>query len=237
MLSILVPLLAATCCQALTALNPSPKPYSECDKASDEFFYLVHQWPPGYCQVEHCSRSPPEKFTIHGFWPNYCQDRRGKDWPEFCSGEDFDTDTIADLVTTMEDEWPSLAGNSDAGFWKHEWDKHGTCALSYTPFGLHSEHEYFETVLDLHEANNLHDVLDQRGIAPGGSYSVSEIQAAIVDAFGGDAFLHCQGRNVLVEIYICYNQRLERVSCSRGGVCNEDLPVQFLLEGQALNVA
>ena len=22
------------------------------------------------------------KFTIHGFWPNYCQDRRGKDWPE-----------------------------------------------------------------------------------------------------------------------------------------------------------
>ena len=46
----------------------------------------------------------------------------------------------------------------------------------------------------------MQDVLNQRGITPGGSYSVSDIQEAVVDAFGGKAFLHCQGRNILVEV-------------------------------------
>lgn len=52
----------------------------------------------------------------------------------------------------------------------------------------------------LTKTNFVQDVLDQRGITPGGSYPMSDIQEAVVDAFGGKAFLHCQGRNILVEV-------------------------------------
>ena len=37
---------------------------------------------------------------------------------QFCRGERFDEDVISDLRPTMEQEWPSLSGNSDAWFWK-----------------------------------------------------------------------------------------------------------------------
>ena len=39
---------------------------------------------------------------------------------------------------------------------QHEWDKHGTCALAYTPFGLDSQYEYFETALKLHKDSDLY---------------------------------------------------------------------------------
>jgi len=39
---------------------------------------------------------------------------------------------------------------------QHEWDKHGTCALAFTDFGLDSQLEYFETVLELHQENSLY---------------------------------------------------------------------------------
>jgi len=46
----------------------------------------------------------------------------------------------------------------------------------------------------------LQDNFEANGITPGGSYSVSDIQKALVDTLGGGAFLHCQGDNVLVEV-------------------------------------
>ena len=58
------------------------------------------------------------KFTIHGFWPNYCKDRSGKEYPQFCSGEKFDLDLLNDLVPTMESEWPSLSNQGDSSFWE-----------------------------------------------------------------------------------------------------------------------
>jgi len=86
----------------------SPKP--ECDEPSDEFFYLVQQWPAGYCAESHCSRTPPaSKFTIHGFWPNYCKDRSGKEWPQFCSREKLDLQVLDDLIPTLQSEWPSYS--------------------------------------------------------------------------------------------------------------------------------
>lgn len=216
-------------CSAKPTASALSSPTPECDEPSDEFFYLVQQWPAGYCAEERCSRTPPaSKFTIHGFWPNYCKDRSGKEWPQFCSREKLDLEILDDLVPTMESEWPSLSNAADSSFWEHEWDKHGTCALAFTPFGLNSQREYFETVLKLHEDNNLYDNFEANGIRPGGSYSVSDIQSTLVKTLGGDAFLHCQGNNVLVEVYICYNEHLERTPCSKQGTCNHATDVQYM---------
>lgn len=83
-------------------------------------------------------------FTIHGLWPNY----KSGGWPQFCEhGMDFDESKVADLLEDLEDEWPSfMGGGGDDGFWKHEWEKHGTCALDVLP----SEHAYFKGALKLH---------------------------------------------------------------------------------------
>ena len=53
--------------------------------------------------------------------------------------------------------WLSCSEMSNTSIFpvQHEWDKHGTCALSYTPFGFNSEKEYFETVLQLRSQNDL----------------------------------------------------------------------------------
>lgn len=131
-------------------------------------------------------------------------------------------------MPTLESEWPSLSNAGDSSFWEHEWDKHGTCALAFTDFGLDSQLEYFETVLELHQENSLYNAFKADGITPGGSYSVSRLQDALVKSLGGAAFLHCQGNNVLIEVYVCYNERLERTACSKQGTCKTTMDVQYL---------
>lgn len=58
------------------------------------------------------------KFTIHGFWPNYCKDRSGREWPQFCSAEKLNLTVLKDLVPTLESEWPSLSNAGDSSFWE-----------------------------------------------------------------------------------------------------------------------
>lgn len=99
--------------------------------------------------VIYCYKLYRFHFTIHGLWPNY----KDGGWPEFCDSENtFDESKIEDLKEQMEEEWPSFMGNNDdAVFWKHEWEKHGTCATDVLP----DEHKYFKTVLKLHYRYNL----------------------------------------------------------------------------------
>ncbi len=58
------------------------------------------------------------KFTIHGFWPNYCKDRSGKEWPQFCSREKLDLQVLDDLIPTLQSEWPSYSNDGDTAFWE-----------------------------------------------------------------------------------------------------------------------
>ena len=82
------------------------------------------------------------RFNIHGLWPNY----KDGTWPQFCDKDyAFSESEIADLEGALDQEWPSFGGGNE-GFWAHEWDKHGTCALSV----VRSEHSFFKTVLRLH---------------------------------------------------------------------------------------
>ena len=77
------------------------------------------------------------RFTLHGLWPNYekghCPGRKGA-WPQNCDDSStdlppecdcpFDLSLLSDLESSMLQNWPSY-GQANAGFWKHEWDKHG----------------------------------------------------------------------------------------------------------------
>jgi hypothetical protein len=75
-------------------------------------------------------------------------------------------------------------------------------------------------LISLPEHIFLQDNFEANGIRPGGSYSVSDIQSTLVKTLGGDAFLHCQGNNVLVEV----NLRLPALSKLLATICLANQP-------------
>ena len=96
-----------------------------------------------------CTCAPPCRtdFTIHGLWPDYDDGS----YPSFCSSTRFNPSMVSDLLPDLKAEWPTYAARGGATFWKHEYEKHGTCATATFP----DEHEYFAGVLALNQQYNL----------------------------------------------------------------------------------
>lgn len=68
-----------------------------------------------------CNHS--SNFSIHGLWPEYTPTT----YPQFCnSSNTFNISVIKPLFPQMMEDWRSCYGDTYL-FWKHEWDKHGTC--------------------------------------------------------------------------------------------------------------
>jgi ribonuclease I len=91
-----------------------------------------------------------------------------------------------------------MDSRSSANFWAHEWNKHGTCALRQLP----SEHAFFEAVLKLNARHDLRAALRTAGIVPSVShaYPKHEVAAAIRNAHGVDALIHCDQHGQLTEV-------------------------------------
>lgn len=82
-------------------------------------------------------KSPP--WSIHGLWPQYDE----KNYPVYCKKVTFSIDNIKHLLPQLEECWYSDKG-TDEDFWKHEWEKHGSCV--FTPI---NETTYFSTAIRL----------------------------------------------------------------------------------------
>eukprot|EP00775_Hariotina_reticulata_P007341 gene7341-7553_t len=87
---------------------------------------------------------------------------------------------IQDILTKLQTQWPSWTQPDDC-FWKHEWDKHGTCAASTL---LGGSLGYFNTTLALHRKFDIEK-----------TYTNKEIHDALRNAFGKRAFLSCSKDN------------------------------------------
>lgn len=95
-------------------------------------------YPGGQCwelKMQKCKGS--QNWTLHGLWP---------EWGNGCEGPDFDMNALRDIRQDLQSKWPSCPeyGESEDKFWRHEWQKHGTCS------GL-NELNYFQTALRLHD--------------------------------------------------------------------------------------
>ncbi|XP_028073371.1 extracellular ribonuclease LE-like isoform X2 [Camellia sinensis] len=123
-----------------------------------DFFYFVQQWPGSYCdRKQSCcyptTGKPAADFGIHGLWPNY----NDGSYPSNCDpNSPYDQSAISDLISRMQDSWPTLACPSGDGstFWSHEWDKHGTCSESVL-----DQHSYFKSALNLKSNIDLLQIL------------------------------------------------------------------------------
>ena len=75
-------------------------------------------------------------YSIHGLWPQ----EGVHAWHACPKNHTFDTERLRVLLPQLHEHWHSSRGE-DEDFWKHEWEKHGSCT------GL-TEVEYFQKTLE-----------------------------------------------------------------------------------------
>lgn len=107
-------------------------PFSYCDeelsKEQNKFYYL---------SLKRVNINTP--WSIHGLWPQYSYNS----YPSYCSNEKFDFNKLTLLIDDLNKYWYSTEGKNE-DFWKHEWEKHGTCM-----FDKLDEFDYFKKSLTL----------------------------------------------------------------------------------------
>ncbi|XP_078350267.1 ribonuclease Oy-like isoform X2 [Oculina patagonica] len=225
---------------ALLCLNvASFKLFSSTEYDDDNDFNLfvfTQWWPQTQCQAyngnamnKSCVPSGITKWTIHGLWPTVGEEHK----PVFCNHSwPFNEDVIEDLKPKLEHQWPSLDSHDEAGFWKHEWEKHGTCStnLSY----LDSEHKYFEVTLSLNVKYDIFSVLQQKGIVPSNekTYQVKDIERALFDSYQVHPTVCCLpvkgSQQMLSHVELCLNKVLNPIDCINSTArCDYNKPVQY----------
>lgn len=68
-------------------------------------------------------------------------------------------------------------GSNPYLFWKHEWEKHGTCAIKIEALG--NEYKYFKKGLTFLDTYNMIDILPKANIFPGQKYMVEDMLIGI----------------------------------------------------------
>ena len=83
------------------------------------------------------------QYNIHGLWPQIDSTH----YPSNCAQLDYSRPT-SNLLLNMTLYWNSCYDNDE--FWKHEWEKHGSCF--YLQTGM-NEIQYFNIALQLYKNN------------------------------------------------------------------------------------
>uniref|UniRef100_A0A8C0BHV6 Uncharacterized protein n=1 Tax=Buteo japonicus TaxID=224669 RepID=A0A8C0BHV6_9AVES len=140
-------------------------------------------WPVACGSANDC-QDPPEYWTIHGLWPDKTEECN-RTWH-------FNVTEIKDLLSDMRHYWPDVLHSSlnRTQFWKHEWEKHGTCAATLEI--LNSQKKYFGKALELYQHVDLNSCLLKAGIKPSSSYyQMTAIKEALTRFYGVTPKIQC----------------------------------------------
>jgi len=125
---------------------------------------------------------------------------------------------VADIKEELEQYWPNLYADSSVdSLWKHEYEKHGTCAAQLPTFA--DEHDYFKNTLVIREKYDYGVVLADSEIVPSLSegYHIDDIQAALDKKFGVRSCPGCQYQKklgqMISQIYVCMDKSLKLIDC------------------------
>lgn len=116
-----------------------------------------------------------DEWTIHGIWPT----KFNTLGPEYCNKSlSFNASVLMPLESQLKENWIDIQnGSKPYSFWKHEWEKHGTCAITIKY--LRDEYNYFHAGLKLLATYNMIDVLAKANILPGQKYMVEDMLLGI----------------------------------------------------------
>ncbi|CAL1677943.1 unnamed protein product [Lasius platythorax] len=192
-------------------------------QTSNEFDVLIftQHWPLTACflwkessQKHSCSLPKRDEWTIHGIWPT----KYNTLGPEYCNRSlPFNASALAPLQSELKENWIDIQNGSEPySFWKHEWNKHGTCAVTIK--ALNNEFNYFEEGLKLLYKYNMIDVLAKANILPGQKYKVEDMLIGIQKVLNKRGQVMCAqnkktGESYVSEIRICFDKTLQLVDC------------------------
>lgn len=90
-------------------------------------------------------------YSIHGLWPQYTT----KSFPSYCSNVSFSIEKLNPIIKELNLYWYSTE-NKNSDFWKHEYEKHGSC------MGIKlSEYDYFKKTIDLYKLALNSNIIEQ----------------------------------------------------------------------------
>ncbi|XP_018497521.1 ribonuclease DdI [Galendromus occidentalis] len=215
----------------------SPSPHRDgSPDGSYSHLVLSLQWHGGVCADGKSDDRPcvgeskRDTWTIHGLWPS-----QGFSSPSYCSEEAFDGRRLEKLKGQLNQNWPSYTATQDRyfTFWRHQWQKHGTCANDVPQ--LNSLVKFFETTLKLAKQHDIKKYLENSNIRPSRqqTYQPQQIMRAFADDLPSKLDVVCsdfRGKSVLSEVRLCFDKSLKPIDCrgqsSRCGNQIYYLPVQ-----------
>ncbi|XP_012258433.2 ribonuclease Oy-like [Athalia rosae] len=191
------------------------------DNHFDLLIFTQH-WPETVCfeweetaPSHQCFLPRHQEWTIHGLWPS----QKHEIAPAFCNKtQHFDESVLLPIQNQMEEKWINIEkGTPHFSLWKHEWEKHGTCA-SVLP-ELDSELKYFKKGLELQREYDMTHVLAKCNILPGKKYEVQAILDCVNRILGHTAQVECvtnskTHESLLFEIRICFDKSLKLIDCN-----------------------
>ncbi|KAJ8973440.1 hypothetical protein NQ317_003294 [Molorchus minor] len=189
-------------------------------------------------------------WTIHGIWPT----KNGTSGPQSCpSAIHFDPDQLVPMLNDLQTYWVNIEANTEPNsFWKHEWDKHGTCA-SVLPT-LDSVTNYFQQGLTWNKQYKLSDMLEKSNIVPGSEgYTVKTIYDAVKSVTAKVPLIQCvvdeeTQDSMISEIRICFDKSFDLIDCDPENPlsgtklkaitnCNLKKPIMYLKDVPANEVS
>lgn len=194
-----------------------------------DILIFSQNWPLSVCHKWHdringsCTY-PNDKtlWTIHGIWPT----KIGTKGPLFCNkSRPFNIEEIYGLLPELNSRWTPVENHqNNNSFWRHEWEKHGTCAAVLP--SLSNEFKFFEQGLTWSKEFNVKNIFEKRGILPRAQpYNSHDLWNTIKDITGRNPRISCytsHGISYLYEVQICFDKRFSLIHCD-GSSVNADL--------------
>ncbi|KAL7639355.1 UNVERIFIED_CONTAM: hypothetical protein RMT77_009856 [Armadillidium vulgare] len=192
------------------------------------------QWPITSC-IDHLIKNPDgfcnlflnmTSWTVHGLWPTDA----GKIGPNFCNYSwHFNENEIKSIEPSLLKFWPNIFGErSMTSLWKHEWEKHGTCAAEIKT--LDSEFNYFSKGLELVVIYDYVSVLAISKIFPSDDnpYLFEDIYSALKNFLKKVPIVDCTynphlQRHELSQIKVCFDRSLRLIDCDELEAFQNDL--------------
>jgi ribonuclease T2 len=193
---------------------------------SFDFFVLSITYPTTYC-LNHLDCNGEKlnyinkNFNIHGLWAN----NYDGSYPSYCSSIPFDSKYIEENKDTFKKYWGTFNNNLEYDFYKHEWEKHGTCSNSSK---IYDNESYFSNIITLIKDYDILECLNRKNIYPSNmrTYTNNEIRNSLYECYPYSFNIICEknkNRNYLKEIHFYYSKDLEHIKFNYGDTCNNDI--------------
>ncbi|XP_062911202.1 ribonuclease T2 isoform X2 [Mobula hypostoma] len=141
-------------------------------------------------------------------------------WHSLVLSQEWPQTVCLDILSDLKQWWPDLIHPNSTQLWKHEWQKHGTCAATLE--SLNSQNKYFSKALELFKTLDLNSVLEKSNILPSSKYYTMEvIEDALVRMYGVTPKIQCmfpsQGVSVqtLGQIEFCFTKEFQLLNCTK----------------------